>query len=174
MGFEQLGGWINDPDAVQAVLATMPRPTFALAAPGLMASGEGKTVLLYKAWKDVNNGQYIPYVAQEIGDCVSMGWGHGTDLLSASQISINKSNEEFHQTATEAVYGMARVDIGGGRSLGREGGEYDRHGEQGRGRTVLGNACQTVGCQRRACRRQIAGDRAQGADRRARHDTARG
>lgn len=113
--FNNLGGWRHDPEEVARALAGMPRPLFAASAPGLARSGAGKTVLLYKAFKDVNGGQYIDYPAQTIGDCVSHGFGHGVDLLGAVQISIGKKAEEFKQTATEAIYGMARVDIGGER-----------------------------------------------------------
>ena len=81
--------------------------------PRLARSGAGKTVLLYKAYKDVNDGAYIDYPAQTIGDCVSQGFGHGIDLLESVQISIGGSSERFEPTATEAIYGMARVDIGG-------------------------------------------------------------
>jgi hypothetical protein len=93
----------------------MSSPYFAAAAPDLARSGAGKTVLLYKAFKDVNGGRYIDYGAQKIGDCVSFGFGHGIDLLEAVQIAVAKRPEEFKPTATEAVYGMARVDIGGQR-----------------------------------------------------------
>jgi hypothetical protein len=106
-------GWIHDPDEVQRTLAGLPRPYFAGAAPHLRGSGAGQTTLLYKAFKDVNGGQYIDYPAQEIGDCVSHGFGHGIDLLEAVQIAIRSKAEEFKQTATEAIYGLARVDVGG-------------------------------------------------------------
>ncbi len=110
-------GWINHPGEVSRIQGTLPHPVFAKAAPRLSGSGDGKTTLLYKAFKDVN-GSYIPYVAQAIGDCVSFGHGHGIDLLECVQIAIGKKNEELKQTATEAVYGMARVDIGGGGMWG--------------------------------------------------------
>ncbi|MGE3820971.1 MAG: hypothetical protein AB7I30_16285 [Isosphaeraceae bacterium] len=93
----------------------MPRPYFSQAASHLARSGAGKTVLLYQAYKDVNGGAYIDYPAQVIGDCVSQGFGHGIDLLAAVQITIDKRPERFKQTATEAIYGMARVEIGGQR-----------------------------------------------------------
>jgi hypothetical protein len=115
MDFQNLGGWIHDPEEVDRQLATMIRPLFVQAAPLLSGSGTGKTTLLYKAFKDVNKGVYIDYPAQTIGDCVSHGFGHGVDLLEAIQIALGHKNEVFHQTATEAVYGLARVDIGGQR-----------------------------------------------------------
>jgi hypothetical protein len=113
---EQLGGWRPNPAEVGRILSTLRRPQFATAAPQLSGSGTDRQTLLYKAFKDVNGGQYIPYAAQAIGDCVSFGHGHGVDLLEAVQIAIGKSNEVFKPTCTEAVYGMARVDIGGEHS----------------------------------------------------------
>ncbi len=113
-------GWIHDPNEVMRIAASLPMPVFRYAAPHLAGSGAGKTTLLYKAFKDAT-GAYIPYPAQTIGDCVSQGHGHGTDLLACVQIAIGKSNEEFQQTCTEAVYGMARVDIGGQRGSREDG-----------------------------------------------------
>jgi len=109
------GGWIHNPDEVGRQLATLPHPLFAQAAPRLSGSGTDKTTLLYKAFKDANGGAYIDYPAQTIGDCVSHGFGHGVDLLESVQIAIGKKNEVLKQTATEAIYGMARVDVGGER-----------------------------------------------------------
>ncbi len=119
--YTKLGGWIHDPAAVERTLATMPLPHFATAAPGLARTGAGRTTLLYKAFLDVNGGQYIDYPPQTIGDCVSHGFGHGVDLLEAVQISLGRKPELFKQTATEAIYGMARVDIGGERGSYRDG-----------------------------------------------------
>jgi hypothetical protein len=115
MNPSQYCGWHHSPEEVGKHLATLAKPTFAMAAPDLVAAGEGKTVLLYKAFKDVNQGKYLDYPAQQIGDCVSHGFGHGIDLLESVQIAIGHKPEAFKQTATEAVYGMARVDIGGGQ-----------------------------------------------------------
>jgi hypothetical protein len=113
--FTKLGGWIHNPAEVLRTLAGMPRPYFAAAARHLGGSGSGQTTLLYKAFKDVNGGLYIDYPPQAIGDCVSHGFGHGIDLLEAVQISVGHRTDQFKQTATEAIYGMARVDIGGQR-----------------------------------------------------------
>ena len=117
----RFGGWIHRPDEVAQHLATLDKPTFASAAPSLAGGGSGKTTLLYKAFKEVNGGSYIDYPAQQIGDCVSHGFGHGVDLLECVQIATSHKSESLKQTATEAIYGMARVDVGGGQ-LGRSDG----------------------------------------------------
>ena len=118
MDHSTLRGWVHSPDEVDKHLATLRHPTFAGAAPHLVGAGEGRTILLYKAYKEVNGGSYIDYPAQTIGDCVSQGFGHGTDLLEAVQIALGHKSAEFKQTATEAIYGMARVDVGGGQLWG--------------------------------------------------------
>lgn len=109
----QLRGWKDDSAEVRKQLKGMPLPFFRTSAPRLARSGAGRTVLLYKAFKEVNGDHYLDYPAQQIGDCVSQAFGHGIDMLAAVQIAIGHKPEQFRQTATEAIYGMARVDIGG-------------------------------------------------------------
>jgi hypothetical protein len=113
-------GWLHDPEEVEAVLSTMPRPLFAEAAPEIEGSGENKTTLLYKAWKDVI-GHYFPYPAQQIGCCVGRGFSEGVDLLECVEIAVGKEAEVFTPTSHEAVYGMARVDVGGQRGSYEDG-----------------------------------------------------
>lgn len=107
-------GWHRDPDEVDWVCQSLPDPYFASAARGLYGTGRNQTVMLYKAWKDVY-GSYFLYPKQSIGCCVSRGWSEGVDLLQCVQISIGRSVETFNPTSHEAIYGFARVDIGGGR-----------------------------------------------------------
>lgn len=111
------GGWVDDQAAVQATLARMPMPLFADAAPHLAGTGAGKNILLYLAWKEVLGG-WFQYPAQQIGCCVSRGFSEGVDLLECVQIALGHKSEKFEPTSHEAVYGMARVDIGGGRLIG--------------------------------------------------------
>ena len=115
MDLSHLGGWHNHPESVGKFLSGLAKPTFAGAAPKLSGSGTGKTLLLYKSVKEVNNSSYLDYPAQTIGDCVSQGFGHGIDLLEAVEIAVGRKAEAFKSTATEAVYGLARVDVGGGQ-----------------------------------------------------------
>lgn len=100
-------GWVYNPRAVAEVMAGLPRPVFRTAATNLAGSGEGKTVLLYKATRQVVGGD-IPYPAQQIGCCVSRGFAGCVDLLACVEIAVDKQPETFKETSHEAIYGLAR------------------------------------------------------------------
>lgn len=115
-----LCGWIDYAPAREAIAATFPGRTLALAAPHLMVTASDRhDVFLYRAWKDVL-GKYPDYVAQEIGDCTSFGCGHACDLTQCVEIVAGEA-EEYHELCTEAIYGMGR-EIG--NMLGRGDGCY--------------------------------------------------
>lgn len=109
--FGSLMGWVRpSPDQIDAVLASLPRPIFASAAPDLVRRAKvyrGGDVYLYKAWSDVQ-GKYPDYVAQQIGDCTSFGSGHDVDLRECVEIALGKEPEEYKETCTEAIYGIGR------------------------------------------------------------------
>lgn len=116
----QLFGWHPNPREVSRVLASLSRPLFFSAAQSIRDSGAGKTVLLYEPIIKLL-GRF-PIHKQEIGDCVSHGWGLAVDILKAVEIVIGNENEKFlAETATEFIYHTSRVDIGGGQ-LGNEDG----------------------------------------------------
>lgn len=106
MDVTALCGYRPDPVANARIIASLPHPIFAQAAPELMG-GTQTDVFLYKAWKDATGG-YPHYVAQQIGDCTSFGSGHAVDLLQAVQIAIGKMAQEWKETCTEALYGAGR------------------------------------------------------------------
>ena len=108
---DQHGGWTPNPEGVQFFIDQEPaRGSFQDWAPHLVGAGaKQELIALYKAWKDVNNGQYIDYVAQTIGDCTSQGTGHGIDLVEAILIAIGHKKLEFRQICTEALYGAGRA-----------------------------------------------------------------
>ena len=67
-------------------------------------------VLLYKAWSDVL-GQYPNYPAQQIGDCVSFGHGHGNDLLQCIESRLGEPID-YRETDTEFIYAASREVAG--------------------------------------------------------------
>src|SRR5581483_9317991 len=72
----QLGGWIDDQQAVQRVLATKKNALFADAAPHLSSYYQGEDVGLWRAAIKVT-GKVLPADKQTIGDCVSHGHARG-------------------------------------------------------------------------------------------------
>jgi hypothetical protein len=115
-----LCGWRDVPERHEVAAAF---PTFAQAAPQLVAApAPGTDILLYRAWNDAL-GVYVPYPRQEIGDCVSFGHAHGNDLLLCVEAALQglKFKLEEIETDTEALYGMARE---AGNMLGWQDGCY--------------------------------------------------
>jgi len=113
MNPEQLGGWINDPKEVERILATLPTPLFADAAPHLKHTGDDKTVLLYEAARKVM-GQDPDPGPQKIGDCVSWGYACGVDLIACIEVLKGEAEEYSwdRRAATEAIYALSRVEYG--------------------------------------------------------------
>jgi len=106
-------GWIDDPRECERIVSSLERPLFALASPETRGTGEGKTVFLHQAMRKVFG--YDPVHKQTIGDCVSHGWGLGTDALACVEEIWHGEGHQVFETATEPVYAHSRVEIGGGR-----------------------------------------------------------
>jgi hypothetical protein len=119
--FPTLGGWLDTPE--RHVLAGA-FPAFSQVAPHLLSRSQAAAptdILLYKALRDANGGSYPDYPAQQIGDCVGQGHGHGNDLLQAVEIAMGDETMVFSQTSTEFIYATSREVAG---ILGRSDGSY--------------------------------------------------
>jgi hypothetical protein len=118
LSFQHLCGWRGVDDLQRAFASHF--PTLAQSAPHLMgAAAPTDPVLLYKAWRDVL-GKDPAYPAQQIGDCVSFGHGHGNDLLQCIEIGLGEPSV-FQETDTEFIYATSREVAG---ILGRQDGSY--------------------------------------------------
>jgi len=71
--------------------------------------------------KQLNGGKHLPTLRQLDGDCVAQGMRHGLIYRSAWEIARNREEEVFRLPFGPWIYGISRVDIGGGK-LGREAG----------------------------------------------------
>jgi hypothetical protein len=112
-----LGGWLGV-DAIQQACARR-FPSLSVAAPKLVAYGASPLfgcdparppILLYKAWRDVL-GQEPDYPSQQIGDCVSFGHGHASDLLQCVEITLGEQ-AGYRETDTEFIYATSREVVG--------------------------------------------------------------
>lgn len=116
VNFQDLFGWQDKPQEVEAVLSTAPSPYMGPVAQAICGSGKGKAQLLYKFLEKVL-GKF-PVLEQAIGDCVSFGLAGAINVLAATEIHLNGDFESWGGlTSTEDIYGGSRVLIGNG-SLG--------------------------------------------------------
>ncbi len=107
--YQSLCGW-RGIDATQKLFASQ-FSALRQTAPHLFgAPAPTDPVLLYKAWSDVL-GQYPLYPAQQIGDCVSFGHGHGNDLLQCIEVRLGEPIT-YRETDTEFIYSASREVAG--------------------------------------------------------------
>lgn len=115
---QHLCGWLGVDDVQRSFAGQF--PTLSRSAPHLVtAAASTDPILLYKAWRDVL-GKDPDYPAQQIGDCVSFGHGHGNDLLQCIEIGLGEPLV-FQETDTEFIYATSREVAG---MLGRQDGSY--------------------------------------------------
>lgn len=93
---QALCGWLNRPEEVERLMKGMKIPLFGNALP----CDEKKTVLLSDNFKKVTGVDQWPG-PQLIGDCVSMGWGGGTEDLQIGQILSLLSSSGFFKDNPE-------------------------------------------------------------------------
>jgi hypothetical protein len=131
--YSHLCGWVQMPDEVERILSQYPQVYLSDIAPHLYQN-ENRDTFLWLAAKKVyqalppnsevrkwfhEDGHLLTH-NQEIGDCVSHGAGKAIDYLKCVRIALQMREDEEYlaETCTEAIYGLSRVEIGGGRISG--------------------------------------------------------
>lgn len=114
----ELFGRVEDRREVDRYLGELTHPMFAPAAgDGVKDSGKGKIALLFKCVERLHG--FYPIQNQTIGDCVSQGSaGAVQDVMAADIIRRNDPEDWAGIVATEPIYALSRVEIGGGRLSG--------------------------------------------------------
>ena len=111
-------GWIYSPQSRSRFLSTQFSPFLSQLNEQIRDTGKGRTVLLWQAMEKVLGHPLIPH-AQEIGDCVSHGFGLGVDVLTCVQMRQSLVPSIWvAPAATEIIYGGARVQVAKGRYFG--------------------------------------------------------
>jgi hypothetical protein len=106
-------GWIDDPDSVRAVAASLPCPRFC-DTEAFGAPYEGPDdVFLWDACRKVTGNLLPPRDQRDVGACVGFGTASAIEHLMCVQVAMGAS-EEYRDLAQEVIYGGSRVEIGGG------------------------------------------------------------
>lgn len=109
-------GWIDDQKEVELIASELEHAYFGDAAPSLKGSGKNTINLLHNNFDKL--GIKFPHQVQKIGDCVSFAAAHITDTLAVTEIANGEREEWKAMTATEYLYSVSRINIGGGRLSG--------------------------------------------------------
>jgi hypothetical protein len=117
-------GWVDNPEARDATIATMRRPMIGDLPP----LTENKNMFLYEIVRKVKGSDLSPG-PQGIGDCVSWAYAGLVDVIQCVQIfnalkatgllgaddsdpQVLAQTSQFEETATEPIYALSRVEYG--------------------------------------------------------------
>lgn len=117
-GVSRPAGWLRRPEAVARVLARLPGSLFAASAAELRGSGEDRDVFLWEACRRVT-GAHLPAHDQDgVGCCVGEGFASAVEYLQCVEIALKGEPQEYAAISCESIYGLSRVEVGGGRLSG--------------------------------------------------------
>jgi hypothetical protein len=117
MADSYIPGWVDDPAAVEAIAQLQPLPEFGNTEAGQDSGPIPSRVFLWDVAKKITGSILPPYSQGNIGSCVSFGTARAVQYSMLGEI-LNGEPEDFRQIVEEAIYGLARVEIGGGRIRG--------------------------------------------------------
>jgi hypothetical protein len=104
-------GWFDDPRVTRYFVRDNANPYLSQVNEAIRGTGKGQVALLWKFLDKVLGRPMLPH-EQQIGDCVSHGYGLGVDILTATQIVKRQSPQKWvAEAATEIIYGGGRVEI---------------------------------------------------------------
>lgn len=110
-------GWVDDPAAVEAIAELQPQPFFGDTEAGQDSEPIPSQVFLWDLARKITGDVLPPYAQGSIGSCVSFGTARAVQYSMLGEIA-NGEPEDFREIVEEAIYGLARVEIGGNRIRG--------------------------------------------------------
>jgi hypothetical protein len=101
-------GWVSNKEATEDFIRENRKPYITQWNADISTDGEGKCVLLYKAYEEVVGAKMYPEF-QETGDCVAVSCATAVDLLVCTRIAIEKKQEKWPgKCVSEIIYGGSR------------------------------------------------------------------
>lgn len=110
-------GWVDDPQSVEAVLGTLPEPEFFGTEAGQDSSPIPNQGFLWDVARKITGDLLPAYSQGGIGSCVSFGTARAVQYSMLGEI-LNGEPEDYREIVEEAIYGLARIEIGGNRIRG--------------------------------------------------------
>jgi len=111
-------GWVDDPKAVGEVLGSLPNPLLRTTRYcSDLVKTEHRDILPWAIEESVL-GRRLKAHYQARGTCVSQGWSRGIEHLIQAEIQNGEREEWKAQVLPAAIYGLSRVEVGGGRLRG--------------------------------------------------------
>lgn len=105
-------GWLDLPAVRARWVRAQAYPFLNQLDQDIRGTGRGKVALLWPFLEQVTGSTFVPH-NQEIGDCVSHGFGLGIDILTCVQIAKRLAPQRWvAKAATEIIYAGSRVEIG--------------------------------------------------------------
>lgn len=115
---DQNFGWVEDPAAVEAVLAGLPMPTWGdTPASAVDEASLPDEVLGWQAWQKASGTAWPELSQGSVGSCVSFGTSHALMFTMACEILAGDA-EEARVPSMEVIYAGSRVEVGGGKISG--------------------------------------------------------
>lgn len=111
---EENFGYTPNPDGVREFLAELEQPLFAQAGAEAIREAKGVDTFLYRSMYRAHQARYgKPWrcIRQQIGDCVSMGWGeHAAYIALCIDWETGRIPEPPLRVCSESCYGGSRVE----------------------------------------------------------------
>lgn len=114
----ELMGWAGEEQAKAARKAIGDElPELRYAVESAPETGN-RCVRLWDLTRLVNAGKHLPNIRQEIGDCVSHGTSNAVEYSLCASLVASGKYARWHEVYQPYIYGVSRVQIGGGRIRG--------------------------------------------------------
>lgn len=110
------GGWVKDPEAVEAIRGELPFPSWG-ATPAAALETLPQEVFGWRLWKEATGTAWPVLDQKQVGSCCSFGASHAV-MFSMAAEAVMGDPETPVIPCMEYIYGISRVQVGGGR-LGR-------------------------------------------------------
>jgi len=117
-------GWVNDPDAVNAAMplieALQGMPVeYGRIARDTLADDDDRSVFFWDAEQKVLRKVIGSWDQGAVGTCVSFAYARGVQDVMLLQIADGAAEQwPGDEVATEPIYALSRVEVGGGRIRG--------------------------------------------------------